>query len=66
MKQDNKQYGGNDIPMIALWRKKYHHLVIIADFLMSETQQRIIAIILNIYSSYFLKVLVELIRIYFR
>ena len=43
--------------MIALW---YHHSVIMADFLMPETQQPIIVIILIIYSSYFLQVLVEL------
>ena len=36
------------------------HSVIIADFLVHETQQPIIVIILIIYSRYFLKDLVEL------
>ena len=49
-------YREKRIPMIALW---CHHSVIKADFLMPETQQPIIVIILIIYSSHFLKVLVE-------
>ena len=36
------------------------HSVIMADFIMPETQQPIIVIILIIYSPYFLKDLVEL------
>ena len=52
-------YGEKSIPMIALW---CCHSVIMADFIVPETQQPIIhvVIILIIYSSYFLEVLVEL------
>ena len=42
--------------MIAWW---CHHSVIMADFLMPETQQTIIVIILVIHSSYFKKLIVE-------
>ena len=52
----NKIYRGRCIPMNALW---CHQLVIMADFLMPETQQPIIVIILIINSSRFLKILQE-------
>ena len=50
--------------MIALWYYDYHHSVIMTDFLMPETQQPIIVIILIIHSYYFLQVLVELQELY--
>ena len=45
------------VPMIALW---FYHSVNVDDFLMPETQQPIIIIILIIYSSYYLTNLVKL------
>ena len=50
-----KIYREKSIPMIALW-----WCPALADFIMPETQQSIIVIILIIYSPYLLKDLVEL------
>ena len=49
-------YDEKRISMIALWCPTF---IIMADFLMPETQQPIMVTILIIYSSYFLKNLVE-------
>ena len=53
----NKIYREKSIPMIALWCPAFSIMV---DFIMPETQQPIIVIILIIYSPYLLKDLVEL------
>ena len=53
----NKIYREKSIPMTALWCLTS---VIMAEFIMSETQQPIIVILLIIYSPYLLKDLVEL------
>ena len=50
-------YADTSIPMTALWCP---HSVIMANFMMPETHQPVIVIILIIYSVYLLKNLVEL------
>ena len=56
--RENKIYGEQSIPTIAFSVVSFSKHI--ADFVMPGTQQPIVVIILIIYSSYFLKDLVEL------